>query len=78
MLDSTTHTTARGQLRLNEPLADYTSWHVGGSAKRLYKPADLADLAVFCAVLRVQTCVTSDLLSFVPEYYCQTLYFHLQ
>jgi len=51
MLDSPTHTPLRGQLLLNEPLADYTSWHVGGSAKRLYKPADLADLAVFLSTL---------------------------
>jgi UDP-N-acetylmuramate dehydrogenase len=58
MLDSTTNTTLRGQLFLNEPLADYTSWHVGGIAKRLYKPADLADLAVFLATLPVDESIT--------------------
>lgn len=37
----------RGQLLLNERLADYTTWRVGGMAKAMYKPADLADLGVF-------------------------------
>lgn len=37
----------RGHLSLNEPLAGYTSWHVGGKAQQLYKPADTQDLAIF-------------------------------
>lgn len=37
----------RGELRLDEPLARHTSWRVGGPAERFYRPADLADLAVF-------------------------------
>ncbi|WP_338034820.1 UDP-N-acetylmuramate dehydrogenase [Lamprobacter modestohalophilus] len=37
----------RGELRLNEPLARYTSWRVGGPAQRLYRPADAQDLAAF-------------------------------
>jgi len=37
----------RGELRQNEPLARYTSWRVGGPAKRLYRPADAQDLALF-------------------------------
>lgn len=37
----------RGELLENEKLADYTTWRVGGVAKRLYKPADLEDLANF-------------------------------
>lgn len=41
----------RGELRLNEPLARYTSWRVGGPADRLYRPADEADLAEFIAQL---------------------------
>ncbi len=41
----------RGVLCLNEPLAGYTSWRVGGPAQRLYRPADLEDLAVFLARL---------------------------
>ncbi len=37
----------QGELLFNEPLADYTTWRVGGKAKQLYKPAGLADLALF-------------------------------
>ncbi len=37
----------RGELRLDEPLARHTSWRVGGPARRLYRPADAADLAEF-------------------------------
>ena len=36
-----------GIIQLNESLAHYTTWRVGGPATRLYKPADIADLAVF-------------------------------
>lgn len=36
-----------GQLLLNEPLAGYTTWRVGGIAQQLYKPANIADLAIF-------------------------------
>lgn len=36
-----------GALLLNEPLADYTTWRVGGVAKALYKPAGVDDLALF-------------------------------
>ncbi len=37
----------RGQLHCNEPLSKHTTWRVGGPAMRLYRPADVADLAVF-------------------------------
>ncbi|MDP3704800.1 MAG: UDP-N-acetylmuramate dehydrogenase [Legionellaceae bacterium] len=37
----------RGQLLANERLADYTTWRVGGVAKTMYKPADVADLVGF-------------------------------
>lgn len=37
----------RGQLLNDELLADYTTWRVGGRAKRLYKPADIADIVEF-------------------------------
>lgn len=37
----------RGELRLDEPLDGYTSWRVGGPARRLYRPADVEDLARF-------------------------------
>ncbi|WP_133130418.1 UDP-N-acetylmuramate dehydrogenase [Legionella yabuuchiae] len=39
--------TYQGELCLNEPLGDYTTWRVGGPAKALYKPASLGDLAEF-------------------------------
>lgn len=34
----------KGQVIENEPLAKYTTWRVGGKARWLYKPADVADL----------------------------------
>lgn len=37
----------QGRLLLNEPLARYTSWRVGGKADRLYIPAELSDLQEF-------------------------------
>ena len=37
----------QGKLLLNEPLARYTSWRVGGKADRIYIPAGLEDLAAF-------------------------------
>jgi len=39
------------KLLLNEPLARYTSWRVGGKADRLYIPAGLTDLCAFLATL---------------------------
>lgn len=36
-----------GRLLLNEPMARYTSWRVGGKTDRLYIPADLHDLQDF-------------------------------
>lgn len=38
---------AQGDLLFNVLLADYTTWRVGGYARRLYKPQDINDLAVF-------------------------------
>lgn len=37
----------KGQLLINEPLASYTTWRVGGTAKRLFKPFNRDDLIVF-------------------------------
>ncbi len=37
----------QGQLEQEASLSDYTTWRVGGPATRLFKPKDLADLAVF-------------------------------
>ena len=42
-----------GELRINEPLAKYTSWRVGGIARQLYRPSDTADLALFLSQLPV-------------------------
>lgn len=39
----------RGQWQFDEPLARYTTWRVGGPARRLYRPADAEDL---CDCLR--------------------------
>ena len=41
----------RGELRMDESLARYTSWRVGGAARQVYRPADAADLAEFLAGL---------------------------
>ncbi len=37
----------RGTLHVNEPLARYTTWRIGGLAERLYQPAGVDDLAIF-------------------------------
>ncbi len=41
----------KGSLLLNEPLAKYTSWRVGGPAERMYIPADRQDLCDFIKTL---------------------------
>lgn len=43
----TTATKIRGTLLHDEPLAKYTSWRVGGPARRMYIPEDKADLIDF-------------------------------
>lgn len=45
--DTLPTTMVRGELRLNETLAPYTTWRVGGPARQLYRPADIDDLALF-------------------------------
>lgn len=37
----------QGDLKVNEPLSQHTSWRVGGIAKRYYQPKDTQDLAAF-------------------------------
>src|SRR5262245_41795055 len=37
----------QAELLLNEPLAKYTSWHVGGPARQFFKPANISNLAEF-------------------------------
>ena len=44
-------TRLRGELREHESMARLTSWRVGGPADRFYKPADVADLGAFLAML---------------------------
>lgn len=41
----------KGILKFNEPLAQYTSWHIGGPADKYYRPADTEDLIKFLATL---------------------------
>lgn len=36
-----------GELRIDEPLARYTSWRVGGPADHFYRPLDVADLQAY-------------------------------
>ena len=45
--------TNKGVLLYNEPLADYTTWRVGGPAAKLYKPAHVADLSLFLRELPI-------------------------
>lgn len=39
----------RGEWIGSQPLAAYTTWRVGGPARQLYRPADLADLGQYLA-----------------------------
>ncbi len=41
----------QGKLLLNADMSGYTSWRAGGTADRLYTPADLADLCAFLKTL---------------------------
>jgi UDP-N-acetylmuramate dehydrogenase len=47
-----------GKLLLNEPLARYTSWRVGGRADRFYIPAGLDDLRTFLQSLDASEPIT--------------------
>jgi len=40
-------TPLRGTLKRNVPMRKYTSWRAGGTAERMFQPADLDDLLVF-------------------------------
>lgn len=48
----------RGILKLNEPLAPHTSWHVGGNVERYYRPFDLSDLTTFLKALPLTEPIT--------------------
>jgi UDP-N-acetylmuramate dehydrogenase len=43
----------RGELRVDAPLKCLNSWRVGGTAERLYRPADIEDLVLFLSTLDV-------------------------
>jgi UDP-N-acetylmuramate dehydrogenase len=51
MMTSRVQMPLRGDLLMNEPLARYTSWRVGGPARQFYRPADIEDLVVFLSSL---------------------------
>jgi UDP-N-acetylmuramate dehydrogenase len=44
----------QGDVLLNEPLANYTTWRVGGISKKMYKPAGIQDLSGFLQQLPQQ------------------------
>ena len=46
-MENTIKQSYQGQLLLQESLAHYTTWRVGGIAKALYKPVGIADLSAF-------------------------------
>jgi UDP-N-acetylmuramate dehydrogenase len=47
MMAATATDTARGELRLNEPMSKHTSWRVGGPAETFFVPNSLEDLSLF-------------------------------
>ncbi len=51
MMAAASTTALRGELLIDAPLARLTTWHVGGTARQLYRPADADDLAVFLSGL---------------------------
>ncbi len=51
-------TALRGELLRDEPMARHTTWRVGGPAEQYYRPADVADLALFLRQLSPETPVT--------------------
>lgn len=52
MLDLENLPKVRGQYRINAPLAPFTWLKVGGTAKLLFKPEDLADLTFFLSNIK--------------------------
>lgn len=50
----------KGVLRQNESLAPYTSWGIGGLARRYYRPLDTEDLLLF-----LKTCDKDEPLSWL-------------
>ena len=50
-LNSTLANNIKGNILLNKMLADYTSWRIGGPAKRYYRPKDIQDLSNFLQII---------------------------
>lgn len=48
----------QGKMLLNASMADYTSWRVGGTADRVYRPANIADLSAFLQTLIAEEPIT--------------------
>ncbi len=48
----------KGILKLNEPLAPHSSWHIGGRADKYYCPTDIDDLSQFLATLPPEESIT--------------------
>jgi len=48
----------RNTIKHNEPLAPYTTWHVGGVAEYYYRPQDIEDLSVFLTEIPSQMPIT--------------------
>ena len=46
-----TENACQGKLMQQQPLSKYTTWRVGGVAKAIYKPYDIADLANYLRAL---------------------------
>lgn len=44
----------KGELLLDAAMSNYTSWRVGGNAEQIYRPLDIADLAVFLQMLAAE------------------------
>jgi len=54
MMNDLPASSLRGELRANASLARFTTWRCGGSADRLYIPADRDDLAAFVRTMPIE------------------------
>lgn len=48
----------RGEIKYDVPMSHYNTWHVGGNAECLFKPADLDDLSHFIASIDDDIAIT--------------------
>ena len=51
MMSPSPNNRLRGQMKLDEPMGQHSSWRVGGTADRYYEPADVDDLATYLRTL---------------------------